>query len=64
MGAPFLLKLKEKDLEELKYSPVKIAMAEFNAGIIPITVKRPEPKLVAEEGAEESEETPEAKEAS
>jgi len=59
MGAPFLLKLKEKDLEELKYSPVKIAMAEFNAGIIPITVKRPEPSLT-----EETSEAPETKEAS
>ena len=57
MGAPFLLKLKTAELEKMNYSPVKIAMAEFNAGIIPITVRRPEPTL-------EAEETTEAKEAS
>jgi len=43
MGAPFLLKLKEKDLEKLTYSPIRIAMKEFEAGIIPITVRRPIP---------------------
>jgi len=44
MGAPFLLKLKKKDLEELTYSPIRIATREFDAGVIPITVRRPVPK--------------------
>jgi len=44
MGAPFLVKLSEKDLEEIKYNPVEIAKMEFKEGIIPITVKRPYPE--------------------
>ncbi len=43
MGAPFLVKFSEKDLEEIKYNPVEIAKKEFAAGVIPITVKRPYP---------------------
>ena len=44
MGAPFLLKLTEKELEQLKYNPIRIALKEFDAGVIPITVKRPLPE--------------------
>lgn len=44
MGAPFLLKLSDKDLDELKFNPIRIAMKEFDAGVIPITVRRPVPK--------------------
>lgn len=43
MGAPFLLKLDEKELEKINYSPIRIALLEFDAGVIPITVKRPLP---------------------
>ncbi len=43
MGAPFLIKFNEKELEELKYNPVEIAKREFKEGIIPITVRRPYP---------------------
>ena len=43
MGAPFLLKLSKKELTKLKYNPVRIALKEFEAGILPITVKRPVP---------------------
>ena len=43
MGAPFLIKLSEKDLEEIKFNPIEIAKKEFKEGIIPITVKRPYP---------------------
>ena len=43
MGAPFLIKLKDKDLEKVKFNPVEIAKLEFKEGIIPITVKRPLP---------------------
>ena len=39
-GAPFLLKLSEKQLKELKYNPLEIAKLEYEAGVIPITVKR------------------------
>lgn len=41
MGAPFLVKLTPKELEDLKYDPIEIAMLEFKEGILPITVKRP-----------------------
>ena len=44
MGAPFLVKLNEKDLKKLKYSPLEIAKIEFAKGVIPITVKRPMPE--------------------
>lgn len=40
MGAPFLIKLTPKKLEELSYNPVQIAKLEFREGVLPITVKR------------------------
>jgi len=48
MGAPFLVKLEEKDLKKIGYNPVEIAKLEFEKGIIPITVKRHLPKKVEE----------------
>ena len=44
MGAPFLVKLDEKKLKQIKYNPIEIAKIEFEEGIIPMTVKRPLPK--------------------
>ena len=43
MGAPFLVKLEEKDLKKLSYNPIEIAKKEFKKGVIPITVRRPLP---------------------
>ena len=43
MGAPFLIKMAEKDLENLGYNPVEIAKLEFEEDVIPITVKHPLP---------------------
>ena len=40
MGAPFLIKLSNKQLKEVCYNPVEIAKLEFEAGVLPITVKR------------------------
>ena len=40
MGAPFLIKIAPKKLEELQYNPVNIAKLEFKEGVLPITVKR------------------------
>ncbi len=48
MGAPFLLKLEEKDLKKIAYSPLEIAKMEFKEGVIPLTVKRPLPKKIEE----------------
>jgi len=39
-GAPLLLKLSKKELEEMKYNPVEIARREFEKGVIPLDVKR------------------------
>ena len=41
-GAPFLVKLSEADLETLRYSPLRIAEMEYEKGVIPISVRRPE----------------------
>ena len=47
MGAPFLIKLTEHDLEKIGYNPVEIAKREFEEGILPITVRRPFPGKAA-----------------
>ena len=44
MGAPFMVKLEQEDLAKLNFNPVEIAKLEFEAGVVPITVKRPFPK--------------------
>ncbi|MEM2958080.1 MAG: DNA-directed RNA polymerase subunit K [Candidatus Jordarchaeaceae archaeon] len=43
-NAPILLKLSKEQLESMAYDPLRIAEAEFEAGILPITIKRPMPK--------------------
>jgi DNA-directed RNA polymerase subunit K/omega len=40
MGAPFMVKLTPKQLEELHFNPVEIAKLELEAGVLPIAVKR------------------------
>jgi len=40
MGAPFMIKLTPKQLEEVHFNPVDIAKLEFEAGVLPIQVKR------------------------
>lgn len=44
MGAPFLVKLSDEQLQQIGYNPVEIAKREFEAGVLPITVRRPLPK--------------------
>jgi DNA-directed RNA polymerase subunit K/omega len=39
-GAPVLLKLTEEDLASMKYNPIDIAKREFEAGVLPLDVKR------------------------
>jgi DNA-directed RNA polymerase subunit K len=39
-GAPLLIKLTPEELEALKYNPVEIAKREFDAGVLPLDVKR------------------------
>jgi DNA-directed RNA polymerase subunit K/omega len=43
MGAPFAVKLSAEELKEIKYSPIEIAKKEFEAGTIPIDVRRDMP---------------------
>jgi len=40
MGAPFLIKISEKKLEEMHYNPIEIAKLEFEADVIPLGVNR------------------------
>lgn len=43
-GAPFMIDLKEKDLEAIRFNPIAIAKMEFEQGKIPMDVKRTVPK--------------------
>jgi len=43
MGAPLLIKLKKEEFAAINFDPVQIAKKEFDAGVLPITVKRPLP---------------------
>jgi len=51
MGAPFLVKLSEKDLESIGYNPIEIAKREYEQGVLPITVRRPLPKRAEKKAA-------------
>ena len=44
MDAPVLLKITKEEEEELSYDVLKIAERELEAGVLPITIKRPLPK--------------------
>jgi DNA-directed RNA polymerase subunit K len=44
MDAPILLKLSEAEEEDLNYDTLRIAEKELEAGVLPITVRRPLPK--------------------
>ncbi|MBN1386145.1 DNA-directed RNA polymerase subunit K [Candidatus Woesearchaeota archaeon] len=48
-GAPFMIKISEKELEEIGYNPLEIAKREFEAGVLPIEIKRSMPKLETKE---------------
>lgn len=39
-GAPLLVKLSEKELEELNYNPLEIAKLEYSKKLIPMEVER------------------------
>jgi len=43
MGAPFLVKLSEKQLQEIAFNPIAIAKLELEHDALPLTVKRPLP---------------------
>jgi DNA-directed RNA polymerase subunit K len=39
-GAPMLIQFTEADLKSMQYNPVEIAKREFEAGILPLDIKR------------------------
>jgi DNA-directed RNA polymerase subunit K len=43
MGAPMLLKMTKDELSKINFNPIKIAMLEYEKGVLPITIKRPLP---------------------
>lgn len=45
MGAPFMVKVSKKELEEFGFNPVEIAKKEFKADALPLTVVRPLPQV-------------------
>jgi len=44
MDAPVLLKMKEEELSELNFDPLRIAEKELEADVLPISINRPMPK--------------------
>ncbi|MBS3164273.1 DNA-directed RNA polymerase subunit K [Candidatus Woesearchaeota archaeon] len=40
MGAPFILKFTKKDLEDVRFNTVELAKREFEAGVVPIGIRR------------------------
>ena len=49
MGAPFMIKLSKKDLENIKFNPIKIATMEYEKEVLPINVTRPNQKVKAKQ---------------
>ncbi len=44
MNAPVLIKVDKEELEKIHFDPLKIAIMEFEAGVLPISVTRPLPQ--------------------
>ncbi len=44
MDAPLLLKMDNEAMTNLNFDPLKLAEAELNSGVLPISVKRPMPE--------------------
>ena len=43
-GAPFMIKLSDKDLQKIGYNPLEIAKMEFKQDLVPITIRKREPE--------------------
>ncbi len=41
LGAPILIKLSKKQIEDLGYNTLEIAKLELEKGVIPMVVKKP-----------------------
>ena len=44
MNAPLLIKIKQEDLEKIKFDALKIAEIELDSNILPISIKKPFPE--------------------
>lgn len=44
MNAPLLMKIKQEDLEKIKFDALKIAEIELDSDALPISIKKPYPK--------------------
>jgi len=44
MGAPLLIKMTAEELKKIAYDPIAISKKEFEAGALPITIRRPLPR--------------------
>jgi len=49
MDAPLLVDMKEGDLDDVNYDPLKIAEKELDSGVLPISVNRPMPERKEED---------------
>ncbi len=56
MGAPFIIKMGKKELEELRYDPVKIATKEYEKDVLPIDIKRKLPDTRKKQEKEQNKE--------
>lgn len=56
MNAPLLIKIEESDLEKINFDALKIAEIELNSNVLPISIKKPMPKM--KEGALKRAKTP------
>ncbi|MBI1970277.1 DNA-directed RNA polymerase subunit K [Candidatus Woesearchaeota archaeon] len=57
MGAPFMVKLSDKELQQIKYDPLEIAKLELEKGVLPMKVQKilpgtPEEKKQQEQAVE------------
>lgn len=42
LGAPILIKLDEEKLKSIRYDTLEIAKLEFEKGLIPINIRKPQ----------------------
>ena len=49
MNAPLLIKIKQEDLEKIKFNALKIAEVELDSGVLPISIRKPFPQRKEEQ---------------
>ena len=59
MDAPLLRDIKSVELESINYDPLRIAEAELDSGVLPISVNKPMPEKKEEDLVENDEVDPE-----